>query len=151
MLLVYPLFLWYKGYVNLTCLEIRILCRLDRAWLIALILGIVQARIRVRRLSAAQWCTVLYLLVCIVSAAASPYFFSAIIGAGRYDGLMTSFHCIAVFFGVSAFARPKKSYVAALAVSMALCCVIAVLSVCFNLLGFIPQLQLLTTGERILR
>jgi O-antigen ligase len=139
MLLVYPLFLWYKGYVNLTVSKFAFFAGLTGLWLIALIIGIVKARIRVRRLSAAQWCTVLYLLVCIVSAAASPYFFSAIIGAGRYDGLMTSFLCIAVFFGVSAFARPKKSYVAALAVSMALCCVIAVLQLFgYNPLGLYP-------------
>ncbi|NCC68013.1 MAG: hypothetical protein EOM14_07430, partial [Clostridia bacterium] len=139
MLLVYPLFVWYKGYVNLTVSKFAFFACMTGLWLIALLIGMVKARLRIKKLSAAQWYAVLYLVVCIVSATASPYFSSTAIGAGRFDGLLTTFLCIAVFLGVSAFARPKKSYVAALAVSMALCCVIAVLQLLgYNPLGLYP-------------
>jgi len=132
LLLVYPLFVGFHGYTSLTASKFVFLAAVTGLWLIALIVSISKNRLRLGKMSFIQCCMMLFVLACCVSAAVSPYFKSTLVGEGRFDGLLTIFLSLCIFMGVSAFARLKNGYVIALAVSVSLCCLIAV----FQLFGY---------------
>lgn len=129
MLLVYPLFVGFKGYTQLTVSKFIFFAGLTVLWLISLLLApfILQKSPRVKGQGFIHCCLLLYLLLCCISALLSPHGFAVIIGAGRFDGLLTSLLCCFVFFGVSRFAEMKDSYIYALALSGFICCVIAII------------------------
>lgn len=140
MLLIYPLFVGFWGYTRLTASKFAFFACFTGGWLIALIVSIVKNRIHLGKASFLQSCILLFVLACCISAVVSPNFTSTIIGKGRFDGLLTIFLSASVFMGVSTFSRPKHSYVTALAISMSLCCVIAVIQLFgYNFLNLFPN------------
>lgn len=75
-----------------------------------------------------------------LSAFLSPYFPETLLGACRYDGLLTLLLYALIFAGVSSWARPRKKYVYALAASSVVCCVVALLQLLdINALGLFPE------------
>ena len=104
-------------------------------WLAALAALSLKGRLtRARRPSPAQLCALCFMAVCCLSAALSPHRLDCILGAGRYDGLVTLLLCALVFLGVSAFGTLRPCHTRAFALSCTLCCLVALL----QLLGFNP-------------
>lgn len=139
---VFPLFVGFWGYTRLTDSKFLFFAAVTCAWLLGLliiqcVLGFVRLR---SRLSAVPILIAAFLLVCGVSSLLSPYGAEVILGAGRYDGLVTAALCCCIFFGVRLFSKPKKSYVYALAAAAALNCAVAVVQLCgVNFLGLFPS------------
>lgn len=135
MLLVFPLFTGFWGYTRLTASKLGFFLILTVFWLLGLIILSLKRRNADRpRPSAVSICLLIYLSACCLSALFSPYKSSVFLGGGRFDGFALILLSVGIFFGVSRCARPKLGYLYALAISMCLCCTVALL----QLLGFNP-------------
>lgn len=135
MLLVFPLFTGFKGYAAVTVSKYLFFVICTALWLAALAALSLKGRLtRARRPSPAQLCALCFMAVCCLSAALSPHRLDCILGAGRYDGLVTLLLCALVFLGVSAFGTLRPCHTRAFALSCTLCCLVALL----QLLGFNP-------------
>lgn len=136
MLLVFPLFTGFRGYVGITDAKLVFFLSATGLWLLGLLVSaFTGGRREGRRLPAAGWFLLAYVLVCCASALASPFGLgSVLLGAGRFDGLLGILLSMGIFLGVSRFGRPSRIYAYALELSMALCCLAALL----QLLGLDP-------------
>ena len=136
MLFLFPLFTGFEGYANITFSKYVFFVSASALWLITISVCALAGGRKVfsEKRSFIAFLIVLFLISCCISALASPYKSSVLIGGGRFDGLLTTFLCVAIMLGVSVFARPKISYLYAAAAAAAINCVVAVLQV----LGYNP-------------
>lgn len=136
MLFVFPLFTGFHGYAEVTLSKYIFFVSVTALWLVTLFVVAIKDKIKpsINKLSLAEILVLLYLVICCVSAVFSTFKWSVLWGEGRYDGLITTFLCVGIFFGVSQFARPKKAYIHAAALAVSLNCIVAV----FQLLGYNP-------------
>lgn len=142
MLLVYPLFVGFRGYTQLTASKFLFFAGLTVLWLAALLIGqlIRREKLNYKKPDFVQSCLLIYLLICCLSALCSPHKASVIIGEGRFDGLLTILLCCLIFFAISNFGQMKSGYIYALALSGFLCCVITIIQLFgANPLGLFPQ------------
>ncbi|MEG1241498.1 MAG: O-antigen ligase family protein [Oscillospiraceae bacterium] len=136
MLFVFPLFTGFWGYSEITASKAAFFYGLSGLWLLCLLAW----RIFFPKEKSAQHpsipeiCLLGFLLLCCVSALASPFGTAVLLGAGRFDGLVNIIICCCVFFAVSRFGKMKIGYVYALGLSAFICCLVAI----FQLLGFDP-------------
>lgn len=142
MLFIFPLFTGFWGYNRVTDSKFAFFAAATLAWLTA-ILALSRGRrnlLSFRRAPAAEKFVLLYLALCVVSTLFSPYRVQALIGAGRYDGLLTTALCCAAFLGAGHYARPKAGYVYAAALAGSLNCAVALLQLSgFNPLWLFPD------------
>lgn len=136
MLFLFPLFTGFEGYANVTFSKYIFFVITTSLWLILLIIFKLRAgkTIKAKAPSLVGLLVLLYIVFCCVSAAISPYKSSVLVGAGRFDGLITTFLCVGIFCGVLLYARPKRAYICAAVMAVTINCVIAVL----QLLGLNP-------------
>ena len=127
MLLVFPLFTGLHGYTSITAAKFRLLTVLTAAWLAALIVLTVRVRRRPAALCMAQWAALALLSAACLSALLSPYGSLCILGAGRYDGLVSTALYLAIFLGVSRFGSFRPYHAAAFGAAVVLCCTVALL------------------------
>ena len=119
MLLVFPLFTGVRGYAAVTASKYLFFVTATGLWLAALaVLTLVGSRRAENVLPLAQgprppWWALIFPAACCLSALASPYGSACLIGAGRYNGLVTQLLLCAVFFGVSRFGRFRPVHVGA--------------------------------------
>lgn len=141
MLLIYPLFWGFWGYSHITASKFAFFVAATVIWLVLLTISLIKNKLlKEERISLPQVFIMLFFLSCCVSAVFSKNFISTLIGEGRFDGLLTIFLYVAIFMGVSTFARAKKGYITALAVSMTLCCILAVVQLFgYNAIGMFPN------------
>lgn len=131
MLTVYPLFLGFRGYARLTDSKFIFFAAATGLWLAALLLCVCACREGVkRRLCSAHWAMLAFLAVCVLSTLCSPHGTEALLGAGRYGGLVTLLLYGGIFFGVSLYARPRREYAWAIGLSCTVCCAVAVMQLC---------------------
>lgn len=135
MLAVFPLFTGFEGYSDITRSKFLFFVCVTGLWLAALVIvGIIHFDMPKPKLSAVQICVMVFALVCCVSAAVSPYGAQTIIGAGRYDGLITHLLYVAIFLGVSSTGRLREAHLWAFGAAVFVCCCVAV----FQLIGYNP-------------
>ncbi|MGN1001496.1 MAG: O-antigen ligase family protein [Oscillospiraceae bacterium] len=127
MLLVFPLFTGFSGYAGLTLSKYLFFVIATVLWLLALALVSLRRRLALPRPTAAGITALVFMGVCCLSFLLSPWKRESLLGAGRYDGLVTLLLYALIFLGVSAFSRPGERFAAALGVSVSLCCLVAVL------------------------
>ena len=142
MLFLFPLFTGIEGYSNVTFSKYIFFVSATAFWLLALLVSSIMRVKSFHRLtlSASAILVLIYLLLCCVSAAFSPYKSSVLIGAGRFDGLITIFLCVMILINVAIFAKPKHSYIYAAAIAVTLNSAISVLQIFgFNPLGLFPN------------
>ena len=130
MLLVFPLFTGFHGYAQLTDSKFVCFAAVTLLWLAALL--VCQRRDRspqakVRNPEGAAAALAAYALAAVLSAVCSPWLPDTLLGAGRWDGLVTLLLCVAVFFGIRRFAVPNRKHLYALAVSLLVNAVLAIL------------------------
>ena len=159
LLLVYPLFTGMDGYPSITKTKFVFLLSSTILWLVltgfACLWQFIKRRSYTRiHLSSAQLMIALFLAACSVSSIISPYKNTFIGESGRFDGLVTYLIYGAIFLGVSIFGAPRKSHLWAFAVSISICCTVALLQlVGLNPLRLFPEgfcyydAELYSTGE----
>ncbi|PKM74041.1 MAG: hypothetical protein CVU91_03085 [Firmicutes bacterium HGW-Firmicutes-16] len=131
MLFLFPLFTGFEGYAKVTFSKYLFFIIATTLWLVILIIFKLCAGrgLKAKAPSLVGLLLLLYLALCAFSAIFSPYMPSALVGAGRYDGLITTFLSVGIFWGVSLYARPKRIYIYAAAAAVTINCVIAVLQI----------------------
>lgn len=135
MLLVFPLFTGFRGYAAITVSKFLFFAVCTAIWLTCLaVLTLKNRTSELARVNVAQKCALCFMAVCCASAAASPYRLECILGAGRYDGLVTLLLCVLIFLGTSAFGSFRQCHARAFALSCTLCCLVAAL----QLMGLNP-------------
>jgi len=126
MLLVFPLFTGFSGYANITFSKYLFFVIITLLWLMSLIFFSIRSGLR-PSLKVRFWlpCAA-FIVICTVSAVSSDHFPETIIGAGRYDGLVTQFLYACIFLGIAVSAKPKPYYFTLCGISASICCIIAV-------------------------
>jgi hypothetical protein len=136
MLTLFPLFTGFRGYADVTRSKFLFFAAVTALWLILLLAGELAAK---RYMGAAggralTGLMLIYMLLCTASAVFSEFGSAVLLGAGRFDGLLTSLLYVSIFLGVSRYARPKERYIYAAVAAVSLNCAVAVL----QMLGFNP-------------
>ncbi len=73
-----------------------------------------------------------FALACILSFILSPYKKESLIGASRYDGLITQLVYVLIFLGVSLFGKARPYHYIAVALSVFVCSIVAIFQL-FNI------------------
>lgn len=141
MLAVFPLFVGFWGYTETTASKFVFFGVLTVLWLV--FAGIALLKSREGELGKPEGRIVFplatYLLLCLISAACSPYGASVLLGEGRFDGLLTTLLCVMAFCGGAFSARAKRGYLFAAMGAGALCCLVGIFQLFgLNPLGFFP-------------
>jgi hypothetical protein len=134
MLLMFPLFTGFRGYAATTVSKYLFFTVVTALWLVVLAFFTVKDRLRFGKPTARQICALIFMALCCLSWALSPYRWESVIGSGRYDGLVTLLLSALIFLGVSAYGSFRRCHAVAFAVSITLCCLVALL----QLFGFDP-------------
>ncbi|MGE4354790.1 MAG: hypothetical protein AB7D36_11990, partial [Oscillospiraceae bacterium] len=131
MLLIFPLFVGFQGYADITLSKYLFFVITSTLWLISIIaLAVLSGKsLRLRRWEAvalgfALWAT--------LSSMVSPNAAESLLGASRYDGLVTILLYVGIFIGVSRFGAWRKRYAWFMAAALTGCCAVAL----FQLFGF---------------
>ncbi len=131
MLAVFPLFTGFSGYANITFSKYIFFVAATALWLAASLALSLRGKRAPERPKAWTLPVLGFMAVCTVSALVSEFFPATIIGAARYDGLVTQLLYALICLGVARWGRVREIYVHALGFSVTLCCIAAV----FQLLG----------------
>ena len=126
MLLVFPLWTGTEGYAAITRGKFLFFAVLSALYLALLLPCALLVGEKPRRARLPQWFALAFMAAACLSAALSPYGRAVILGASRYDGLLTLLLYGGIFLGVSAFGEWKKYYVYLLALSASLCSLLAI-------------------------
>ncbi len=125
MLLVFPLFFGFSGYAEITFSKFVFFLAATGLWLAALIAAAAVRRLRIPPRSPALIAGLVLAGVLVLSWLFSGDLGRSFVGAGRYDGLVTSLAYVLVFLGVACFSRPKPLHMRAFALSVSLCLLVA--------------------------
>ena len=124
---VYLLFPGFSGYRDITKAKFLFLMAATGLWLLLLTAALLWERPRFPRPGPAFWAMAGFMAVCLLSWALSPWRAESLLGAGRYDGLLSELCYALGFLGVALFTRPRRVHAVALAAGTALCCLVAAL------------------------
>ncbi len=139
MLLVFPLWTGFDGYTRITRSKYSFFVAATGLWLSSLLVCAIIHRPKLKRPAAPAIFAILFMLAACVSAAFSGHGRVTLIGASRYDGLLTLLLYGAIFLGVWSFAERKRYYIYLLAVSATVCCAVSALQLLeINALGLFP-------------
>ncbi len=138
---VFPLFTGLHGYANLTAAKLWLYVIVTALWALGLLLCIFNgARVFREKPGAFFYLTAAFLVWNIVSALASPWRADTLLGAGRYDGMLTQFLYALTALGIARWGRRRVLYVRVLGASVFLCCAVAVWQILGgNPLGLYPH------------
>jgi O-antigen ligase len=136
LLLGLPLIFGPAGYHNITAVKHGFLLAASLAYFAALAVLLLIRWWRAGRPALAprslwhgaslpQKLILLYALLCVISALASPYPELVWAGSGRYEGLATTFVYIGIFLAVASFGRFYPAYFFALLLALVLNCLVA--------------------------
>lgn len=132
MLLLFPLFAGFSGYANITFSKFLFFVICTGAWIIGLGAACIAERKGIPGFSIHHWAALAFATICIISFLLSPYKSKSLIGASRYDGLITQLVYILIFLGVSLFGKFRPYHFICLAVSVFICSSIAIFQL-FNI------------------
>lgn len=138
MLAIFPLWTGFSGYSNVTLSKYLFFIAAGGLWLALLAAGAAMSGKR-PIIALGGWLTAALAVIACLSAVLSPYGSDAIIGAGRYDGLVSLLLYCCIFLGVSAYGRKKALYVWCLAFSVTVCCIVSLIQLLgYNALWLFP-------------
>lgn len=133
MLGLFPLYFGFhrNGYQNITAEKFTFFAWATGLWAAAVLVLVMIGLLRRERcpvhIRPAHIAMGLFLAVGAVSALASEYGGTCLLGADRHDGYLTTVMYGAIFFGVSMLSSPRPRYAWALGISAGICCVVALL------------------------
>lgn len=125
MLLLFPLFFGFSGYANITLSKFVFLLTASGLWLAALIVAAAMTRLRLPPRAPELFAALAIAAVSVVSWLFSGDLGRSFVGAGRYDGLLSTLVYALIFLGVACFSRPKLLHARAFALSVSLCLLVA--------------------------
>lgn len=126
MLLVFPLFTGFSGYANITFSKFAFFLGAFALWAAAIVFVSIARRLPLPRLRLHHFAALGFAGVCLLSWLLSPYKSESLIGAGRYDGLVSQLVYACIFLGVSLFGHLEKGHFICLGSSLGLCSAVAI-------------------------
>ena len=139
MFLLFPLFVGFHGYEKITASKFFFFVIATGLWLAGLIILSLVQRKGLKKLRPQQIITLCFMGIVCISALLSPYTARTILGAGRYDGLVSQLLYACIFLGVSLFGHPRRHHFVLLGISAGVCCTVAVFQLFdINLFGLFP-------------
>lgn len=132
MLLLFPLFTGFSGYANITFSKYLFFVIGTGVWIIALAAACIVEKKAIPTFSLHHWAAIAFAAVLLLSFIFSPYKDKSLIGASRYDGLITHLIYILIFLGVSLFGSFRPYHFLCLALSLFFCSVTAIFQL-FNI------------------
>ncbi|MBR2879150.1 MAG: hypothetical protein IKC02_00600, partial [Oscillospiraceae bacterium] len=132
MLLLFPLFTGFSGYANITFSKYLFFVIATGVWIIALAAACIVEKKAIPTFSLHHWAAIAFAAVLLLSFIFSPYKDKSLIGASRYDGLITHLIYILIFLGVSLFGSFRPYHFLCLALSLFLCSTTAIFQL-FNI------------------
>ncbi len=141
MLLIFPLWTGFEGYADITRSKFLFFVTVTLLWFFLLIIAYLRTREKPNcGIRPALIIVGVYVLFMCLSALFSDYGNAVLLGASRYDGLITLLLYALIFAGVSAYGQAKLNYITYAAVACILCCAVALLQLLnFNPLGLFPE------------
>ena len=141
LLAVFPLFTGFHGYANLTASKFWLYVGATAVWAAGILCCLCRgARLFAHRPGAFFYLTCAFLVWNILSAVLSPWREKTLLGAGRYDGMLTQFLYALTALGIARWGRRKILYIRVFGVSVFLCCAVAVWQILGgNPLGLYPN------------
>jgi len=133
MLGIFPIWTGFEGYSNITASKFAFFVSVTSVWIVLLIAALIISRIKLHA-CVSDYIVIAFMLLASVSSLLSPYGLVSILGAGRYDGLLSFLLYCIIFLGVKQFAKPKRSYLTAFSISLSICCIISFI----QLMGYNP-------------
>ena len=133
MLGLFPLFCGFRlqAYTGITEAKFWFFIAATGLWLLAVTVLLIVGALRGERyhpvIRPAHIAMAVFLAAGAVSAALSEYGTLCLMGADRYDGLVTMVLYALIFYGVSFLARPRRRYAWAMGISAGICSAVAVL------------------------
>ena len=139
MLLIFPLFTGFSGYANITFSKFAFFAAFAALWLAFLAAAGIMQRLPLPRLQLHHYAALVFAAVCLASWLLSPYRGDSLIGAGRYDGLVTQLLYVCIFIGVSFFGELRRSHFVCLGISAFLCSAVAIVQLFgIDIFGLFP-------------
>lgn len=141
LLALFPLFTGFHGYANLTAAKFWLYTGATAVWALGTAFCLCTgARLFTKKPGAFFRLTCAFLLWNLVSAAVSPWREKTLLGAGRYDGLLTQLLYALTALGAARWGRRRALYVRVLGVSVFFCCAVALRQIAGgNPLGLYPN------------
>lgn len=140
MLGLFPLWLGWEGYRNLTAQKFGFFAIVTTLWLCVLVCCAVRRREISLRKSHGTVAVVCLMVAMCLSAVCSEYGSVTVLGYSRYDGLLTWLLYGGIFLGVCAYGQMHLSYAYALAFSGGVNCLIAIVQLMgYNCLWLFPN------------
>ena len=127
MLLLFPLFFGFSGYSHITISKFVFFLAATGLWLAALLTAALLHRAEKPEKCRAQLAALALALAALLSWCCCGDLKTAFLGAGRYDGLLSTLAYVLVFLGVSAYGRRRALHFRAFALSVSLIALIALL------------------------
>ena len=127
MLLLFPLFFGFSGYSAITLSKFVFLLAATGLWVLALTVAACLGRATPHPLRPVHFAAFALAAVSLLSWGAAGFPAAAVLGAGRYDGLVSALIYLLIFLGVSLFSRPKPMHLRAFALAVTLCLLVALL------------------------
>jgi len=140
MLFIFPLYTGFSGYTDITFSKYTFFVGATLLWLVGLVaLSIIRKDMpKIPRIALIPGLA--FVLAVLLSLLFSSYKTQALIGAGRYDGLVTLLLYAAIFLGISTFGALRKEYLYVFSASALICCIVAVLQIFrIDILFLFPQ------------
>ena len=132
MLLLFPLFTGFSGYGNITFSKYLFFIIATSLWLCAAVILSIIKKSPHPALTLPQYAAMVFALCCIISYVLSSYKAESLIGAGRYEGLITQLIYALIIIGVSLWGKAKTHHIICLALSTAVCSIIGIVQL-FNI------------------
>lgn len=140
MLFLFPLYTGFSGYTDITFSKYTFFVGATALWSAGLLALCIIKRDMPKIPKTALIPGLAFVLSALLSFLLSDYKAQALIGAGRYDGLVTLVLYAAIFLGISAFGQVRREYIYAFSAGASICCIIAVFQIFrIDLLSLFPQ------------
>ena len=139
MLLLFPLFTGPFGYAEITLSKYLFFVCCTGIWAVFLIAVSIARKYPLPQVQGCHAAALGFGAACLLSWGLSPWRGESLIGAGRYDGLVTQLLYVCIFVGVSLFGRLQKQHFICIGVSAALCAAVSAAQLFgWDLFGLFP-------------
>lgn len=139
MLFLFPLFFGFSGYSQITLSKFVFLLAATGAWLIALLTAALLRRADAPARCAPQRAALALAAAAVVSWLCCGDLKTSFLGAGRFDGLLSTLVYVVIFLGVSAYSRLRAFHLRVFSASLCPVLLIALLQLGgFNPLWLFP-------------
>lgn len=126
MLGVFPLFTGFSGYANITFSKFMFFTIATSVWLVLTVVSAIISKYNWQP-KTHQLIALVFAFIATISSLLSDYASVTLLGASRYDGLISTLLYVAIFIGVSEFGQFRTVYIKIASLALLICCVVSLM------------------------